>query len=553
VFTSWLESEKAIALVKDVLVTKAQRAIEAGLGSPEQSLWVRLHFRPVRAMDDREKMVLVLLEDLSHEKEQINLSELHRAVLEQQVQERTKELESSNRKLLEEIENHRQTEAALRKAELIFRAVFESSSDCMFIKDSKLRLTHVNKATEQMLGIPANEILGHTIAEILPMREATKAYVEQVERRVLTGEAVEDERAIMVRGALTVRHGVRIPLRDANGDIFGLCGILRDITDRRGEAFFVSSRPAAKTASPKMKAVLEKALLASHSESTALILGETGVGKDHLARFMHQHSRRQSGSFITANCAALPGPLVESEFFGHEQGAFTGAKRRKKGLLELAEGGTLLLNEIGETPLNFQAKLVTFLDTKQFMRVGGPKFLSANVRLIFATNRGLSEEVKAGRFRRDLFYRINVVSLEVPPLRERLEDIPELAREILRELGNKMGLTNIPRLTENALKQLRSYQWPGNVRELENVLERSLILSSGFNEEFRIAGLDTGENWCRHITFPDGRPFNSVIEDLKLALIEEAMRRSGNNQKKAAHLLGLPYVSFRHFLKKLHE
>ena len=244
---------------------------------------------------------------------------------------------------------------------------------------------------------------------------------------------------------------------------------------------------------------------------------------------------------------------MESEIFGHEQGAFTGAKRRKKGLVELAEGGTLLLNEIGETLPTFQAKLLTFLDTKEFMRVGGPKFLLANVRLIFATNKDLNEEIKLDRFRRDLFYRINVVSLEIPPLRERLGDIPTLAHEILVELCNKRGLTDIPLLTEKLLNQLSAYQWPGNIRELRNVLERSLILSSGFNEEFRIAGLEVGENWCRYIAFPDDRPFNSVIEDLKLALIEEAMRRSGNNQKKAAQLLGLPYVSFRHFLKKLDD
>ena len=222
-----------------------------------------------------------LLEDLRHEKEQINLSEFHRIVLEHQVQERTKELEATNRKLLEEIENHRQTEASLRKAESIFRAVFESSSDYMFIKDSNLRYIRVNRAMEEFFGIPADKIVGSTATEILPLEEA--AHFEQVERRVLTGQAVEDERGRMVKGVLQVLHEVRVPLHDANGDIFGLCGILRDITDRRRSIFPVAPRPYGKTTSRKMRAVLEKALLVGQSESTALIHGETGVGKDYLA------------------------------------------------------------------------------------------------------------------------------------------------------------------------------------------------------------------------------------------------------------------------------
>ena len=183
-----------------------------------------------------------------------------------------------------------------------------------------------------------------------------------------------------------------------------------------------------------------------------------------MARFIHDNSRRASGPFVAINCAAIPPELAESELFGHEAGAFTGAKRRKRGLLELAEGGTLLLNEIGELPLHLQAKLLTFLDTRSFTRVGGEKSVTVSARLIAATNRHLEEEVAKGRFRHDLYYRLNVLSIRVPPLKERIEDIPALVRQIISHLDQELQLPRVPSISAPDMAKLSRTKWPGNVR-----------------------------------------------------------------------------------------
>ncbi len=183
-----------------------------------------------------------------------------------------------------------------------------------------------------------------------------------------------------------------------------------------------------------------------------MLLGESGSGKDYLARYIHNHSKRAGGPYFSVNCAAIAAQLAESELFGHEKGSFTGAQGRKRGLLELAEGGTLLLNEIGELSLPLQAKLLTFLDTKKFTRVGGEKEISVNARLIAATNRDLQKEVEAGRFRNDLFYRINVMTITVPPLRERREDLPILTREILSQLHAELRFAAPPSIDAAAIE-----------------------------------------------------------------------------------------------------
>ena len=207
----------------------------------------------------------------------------------------------------------------------------------------------------------------------------------------------------------------------------GLCAIARDITERR--ELELQPPPGLESVRSKvMQETLQLALKAATSGGLVLLQGESGSGKDYMARFIHDHSDRSGGPYFSINCAAIPHELAESELFGHERGAFTGAHARKRGLLELAEGGTLLLNEIGELALLLQAKLLTFLDTKRFTRVGGEQEISVNARLIFASNRDLEKEVEEGRFRQDLFYRINVMTITAPPLRDRIEDIPILAR-----------------------------------------------------------------------------------------------------------------------------
>ena len=232
---------------------------------------------------------------------------------------------------------------------------------------------------------------------------------------------------------------------------------------------------------------MREASSAAASDGTVLLQGESGSGKDYLARWIHDHSKRALGPYFSLNCAAISRELAESELFGHERGAFTGAHGRKRGLLELAEGGTLLLNEIGELPLSLQSKLLTFLDTRSFLRVGGEKPINVNARIISATNRSLDDEVEEGRFLSALFYRINVFGITVPPLRDRIEDIPVLMEEIMSRLAVELQLTHLPYVDPAFAIALTRYDWPGNVRELRNALERALMLSDGHELELDAA------------------------------------------------------------------
>ena len=320
------------------------------------------------------------------------------------------------------------------------------------------------------------ELLG--IGRINRSEEEGADYNYQGDLRVLDGESVEELRTVSIGGGALVWNIARIPMRNAAGEIVGLCGIARDVT-----AWQRPQKPMLKDKVPygskSMQAALEMAGIAAARESIVLLLGESGSGKDHLAKWIHEHSRRANGPYFSINCAAIAPELAESELFGHEKGSFTGAVGRKRGLLELAEGGTLLLNEIGDLALRLQAKLLTFLDTRKFTRVGGEKEITVNARLIAATNRDLEKDVEAGRFRKDLFFRINVMSIEVPPLRNRPEDIPVLVQEILSKIQSELQLHDIPEIAPSALEKLKRYNWPGNVRELRNVLERALILSDG--------------------------------------------------------------------------
>ena len=214
------------------------------------------------------------------------------------------------------------------------------------------------------------------------------------------------------------------------------------------------------------------------SSSSILIMGETGVGKERLAHVLHAESPRSEGPFVAVHCGALPESLLESELFGHEQGAFTGATKARRGCFELAHKGTLFLDEIGEMPLHLQSKLLRVLENKEMRRVGGEKVITVDVRVLAATNRNLEEEVSAGQFRRDLYYRLNVVTLTMPPLRDRVEDVPGLVESYVEHLGPRIGC-HVSGVSGDALEALCAYSWPGNVRELINVLERAMLLCDG--------------------------------------------------------------------------
>jgi len=297
-----------------------------------------------------------------------------------------------------------------------------------------------------------------------------------------------------------------------------------------------------------MKSLMDLAARVAKSDSAVLISGESGTGKELLARYIHRHSARGSHRFVPVNCAAISPQLVESELFGHERGAFTGADQRKEGRFEYASGGTLFLDEIGDLPLEAQAKLLRALQEKTVQRVGGNQEIPMDVRVICATNRNLVEQVEADRFRRDLFFRINVFPIHLPPLRERMEDVVPLAEHFLKKLGGSVSA----RLDETAVRCLMSYSWPGNVRELANAMERAAILcghSAAITGD-TLSFLNATGILC---TAADGfriPPDGIDLEKLEDDLVNQALALCKNNQTEAAKLLGLTRAKFRTLMKQ---
>ncbi|MBI5247850.1 MAG: sigma 54-interacting transcriptional regulator, partial [Desulfomonile tiedjei] len=412
--------------------------------------------------------------------------------------------------------------------------------------------THVNPSMERLFSLVSSSIVGLR-AEDLYGERAGK-HIKEVELRVLAGDSVEEEHTRPVNGVQLTFHDIRIPLRNATGTIVGICGMSRDMTDRK-HVIEASLPSYPDYPSESIRKTLEAARLASATDSLVLLTGESGTGKDYLARYIHDHSDRAAGPFFSLNCAGVPLELAESELFGHEAGAFTGANVRSRGLLELAEGGTLLLNEIGELSLQLQAKLLTFLETKTFTRLGGRKPIKVNARIIAATNRDLQAEVSSGRFRLDLFHRLNVVWVKVPPLRERTEDIPMLVQQILGLLKVEMQLQSTPELDDKTRQRLSLYPWPGNIRELRNFLERSIIMSGGR----RIDGayLDSAETCfgdrCWTLAFPPVPSLDAVVRNLKEEMVKESLRHAGGNRQEASRRLGISRFSLRRLLESMDE
>jgi transcriptional regulator with GAF, ATPase, and Fis domain len=297
--------------------------------------------------------------------------------------------------------------------------------------------------------------------------------------------------------------------------------------------------------SPAIRQVLARVAQVAPMGTTVLLLGETGTGKELLARAIHHRSPRHSGPLIAVNCAALAPTLIESELFGHEKGAFTGATSARVGRFELAHGGTLFLDEIGELPLDLQAKLLRVLQDGEFQRVGGTRTVKVDVRILAATNRNLAQALAEGRFREDLYYRLGVFPIPVPPLRDRREDIPLLVWAIIERRQGKLG-RRIQRVPQLVMDTLSSYAWPGNVRELENVVERALILSPGpalrLDEPFPVTGaVTTG-------------PLVERLDHVERAHLMQVLDRHGwriDGRGHAAEALGLHPNTLRGRMKKL--
>lgn len=281
-------------------------------------------------------------------------------------------------------------------------------------------------------------------------------------------------------------------------------------------------------------------------DATVLLLGETGTGKGVVARAIHRRSSRKEKPFITVNCTALPGNLIESELFGREKGAFTGADARQIGRFELADGGTIFLDEIGEMPMELQCKLLRVIQDGEFERLGSPRTITVDVRIIAASNRNLEEEISKGAFRNDLYYRLNVFPITIPPLRQRKEDIPLLVNHFVAKFNKKMG-KKIQSVSQDTLNNLQQYHWPGNVRELESVIERAVIISQGSVLKV-VERFDTH----RQVEEPTGQDVKALV-DLEHDHILQVLKKTGwriEGDKGAAVLLGLNPSTLRARMRK---
>ena len=300
--------------------------------------------------------------------------------------------------------------------------------------------------------------------------------------------------------------------------------------------------------SENMKAVLDVVYRVANTNATILILGESGTGKEVIANALHYNSDRKDNAFIKVNCGAIPENLIESELFGHEKGAFTGAVSRKIGKFERAHKGTIFLDEIGELSLPLQVKLLRVLQQKEFERVGGTDNINVDIRIIAATNKNLLEMVEKGQFREDLYYRLNVIPIELPPLRERTKDIPELMDYFAHKYSVDLGKKNVV-IDDKAKKILCAYRWKGNIRELENLIERMVILSDSnlITESSIPAEIKSSPSSESNIVLPQGGVDLEVVEK---ELIKQALKRTENNQTKAAKLLGITRHTLLYRLEK---
>jgi len=305
--------------------------------------------------------------------------------------------------------------------------------------------------------------------------------------------------------------------------------------------------------SPLIQAAIQTAQKASGTNSTVLLLGESGTGKEVFAHTIHQWSPRRDKPFVVVNCVALSEHLLESELFGHEKGAFTGAHQAKKGKFEAASGGTVFLDEIGDMPSSLQSKLLRVLQDHEFERVGGTRPISTDIRVLAATNRDLDEAVQAGRFRADLFYRLNVIRIVLPPLRDRREDIPALAQHFMARYAAETKRL-IRGITAEAMELLKKYHWPGNVRELANTIERAVVLCAGETITPADLALPGAHPPPRsHDPAPAGEAdgFHEQINDYRRQVLLSALRRTNGNHTQAAKLLGLHRTYFLRLLQKL--
>ncbi len=357
--------------------------------------------------------------------------------------------------------------------------ILESISDGVFTVDENWKITSFNRAAERITGVGRKQAIGQNCFEVFKSNMCESSC--PLRRTMKTGKPLVDR-----SGFCVTKKGSRIPISvstallvDARGRVLGGAETFRDLTELEELKKELASRgpnPVFRSKSPSMEKLLAMLPAVSDSTSSILIRGETGTGKEVLARAIHSLSPRKDGPFVAVNCGAIPENLLESELFGYKKGAFTGADRDKPGRFALAEGGTLFLDEIGDIAPALQVKLLRVLQEREYEPLGGTKPVRADVRLVSATNADLAALIAEGTFRRDLFYRVNVINLVLPPLKDRKEDIPDLASGFLSSFAVKMN-RKIDGIAPEVFSRFYAYDWPGNIRELENVVERMVVLA----------------------------------------------------------------------------
>ena len=455
----------------------------------------------------------------------------------------------------------------------ILAALFRTTSDAIVFTDTERRLVMVNRAVAKMFGFGPKEILGKKTSVLYASpedyeRQGRERYNLSAEERAKPYEVTYQRKT----GELFVGETVGCIVKDAAGEIFGFGGIIRDVSERKQreqelniayrEIEDLKNRLQAENAylqeeirtahgfreikreSEAFERVLHKVEQVAPTPSTVLVLGESGTGKELIARAVHDKSDRRDRPLVKVSCAVLPANLIESELFGHEKGAFTGATSRRVGKFELADKGTIFLDEIGELPVELQPKLLRILQEGELERLGGAQTQRVDVRVIAATNRDLETMVEAGKFREDLFYRLNVFPIWVPPLRERKEDISILARHFVQRFGAKFG-KKVDRIPAKVMDVLAASDWPGNVRELGNVIERAMILTTG--DALQLEGaLPAGGG-------PSDRPGSRSLKEMERSLIERALEETSwviEGPRGAAQRLEIPPSTLRARIKK---
>ncbi|GAV25767.1 sigma-54-dependent Fis family transcriptional regulator [Carboxydothermus islandicus] len=424
------------------------------------------------------------------------------------------------------------------------RAVLDTVNEGIIAIDSHGIISICNQSCAEIFGIPVEKVIGQNVGKLLakdiPMLKTLK-----------TGESYNNQEIIInVEGRRLHYLTSGRPIKDRLGNIVGVVAVLKPMSEVR-ELVYAITKPSLNSfndiiyASEKMRFVVEMAQKVAKTDTTVLIRGESGTGKELFARAIHLESPRRTKPFVPLNCAAVPESLLESELFGYVEGAFTGAKKGgKQGLLEFAHEGTLFLDEIAELPTHLQAKLLRVLQEGKVRRIGGQEEIPVDIRIIAATNRNLEGMVREGKFREDLYFRLNVFPLQIPPLRERVEDIEVLAYHFLNTFAKRRGIQNFE-ITENALNKLKRYSWPGNVRELQNVIERALTLADDGVIEDKDIILDNPQK--THFVV---RTLEEAVNQVEKELIERALKQYPSI-RQAAKSLGVTHTTLRNKIKKL--